>query len=284
MVGIVGTFGPLKRLFERSVATPVPFRKKSSSRIRSCFAHILSYWNWPDSYDDLTKDPIFDGSDTSLSGNGEYIPNKGDIVLHVDNPPAIILPPGSGGGCVTSGPFKDYQVNLGPGSLSLPGNKTDSRENPLDYNPRCLKRDLTTEVIRMFANYSSVAHLISKNDHIWNFQTEMQGPQGSTSLGVHGGGHYAIGGDPGRDFMVSPGDPAFYLHHSMIDRVWWIWQNQDPENRETAISGTNTLHNNPPSENTTLDTLVDLGYAWGKPVPMRDIMSTVKGSLCYVYL
>lgn len=70
----------------------------------------------------------------------------------------------------------------------------------------------------------------------------------------------------------------------MIDRVWWIWQNQDPENRETAISGTNTFLNRPPSENTTLDTLIDLGYAWGEPIAMREIMSTVKGPFCYVYV
>lgn len=150
----------------------------------------------------MTKDPVFDGSDTFLSGNGEYIAKKEDIVLYLEGYPPIVLPAGSGGGCVTSGPFKNYTVNLGPGNLSLPGGKFESKKQPLEYNPRCFKRDLTTELIRMFANYSSVTHLISQNDHIWNFQMEMQGVPGSGSIGVHGGAHYAIGGDPGRDFLV----------------------------------------------------------------------------------
>jgi hypothetical protein len=40
-----------------------------------------------------------------------------------------------------------------------------------------------------------------------------------------------MGGDPGRDFFTSPGDPLFYLHHGMIDRTWWIWQSLDKKTR-----------------------------------------------------
>lgn len=49
----------------------------------------------------MEKSQVFDGSETSMSGNGEYIPNQGDIKLLLGNYPAIDLPPGSGGGCVT---------------------------------------------------------------------------------------------------------------------------------------------------------------------------------------
>jgi len=69
----------------------------------------------------------------------------------------------------------------------------------------------------------------------------------------------------------------------MIDRVWWIWQHLDPSNRLNAISGTGTFLNQPPSPNTTLDTVIDLGYAADKPFAMRDLMSTVDGPFCYVY-
>lgn len=47
-----------------------------------------------------------------------------------------------------------------------------------------------------------------------------------------------MGGDPGRDLFVSPGDPAFYFHHAMIDRTWWIWQMLNATSRLTALSGT----------------------------------------------
>jgi hypothetical protein len=35
--------------------------------------------------------------------------------------------------------------------------------------------------------------------------------------------HYTIGGDPGGDLFTSPGDPAFWAHHSQMDRMWTIW-------------------------------------------------------------
>jgi tyrosinase len=76
----------------------------------------------------------------------------------------------------------------------------------------------------------------------------------------------------------------FYLHHGMIDRTWWIWQILDPSKRTNQISGTDTFLNNPPSANTTLDTPIDLGYAAGPAVTMRDLMSTTEGPFCYIYL
>lgn len=113
---------------------------------------------------------------------------------------------------------------------------------------------------------------------------EMQGVPGSGTIGVHGGGHYTIAGDPGGDLFVSPGDPAFYLHHGQIDRVWTIWQNLDLKSRRNAINGTGTFLNSPPSPDTTLATPVDLGYVGVKAVTMADIMSTVAGPFCYIYV
>ncbi|XPS80918.1 Tyrosinase [Ascochyta lentis] len=114
----------------------------------------------------------------------------------------------------------------------------------------------------------------------------MQGLPGSGSIGVHGGGHYSWGGDPGRDLYTSPGDPLFYFHHGTIDRTWWIWQQLDRKTRfgESGISGTGTFLNSPPSANTTLNTIIDLGYAASPAVTMGDVMSTTDGPFCYIYL
>jgi tyrosinase len=60
-------------------------------------------------------------------------------------------------------------------------------------------------------------------------------------MGVHHGGHYTVGGDAGSDFLNSPPDPTFWFHHGVIDRVWWIWQNQDLETRGRAVVGTVTF-------------------------------------------
>ncbi|KAE8158513.1 hypothetical protein BDV40DRAFT_20072 [Aspergillus tamarii] len=242
------------------------------------------YWNWGADADNMEKSQVFDGSETSMSGNGEYIPNQEDIKLYLGNYPAVDLPPGSGGGCVTSGPFKDYKLNLGPAALSLPGGNMTAAANPLTYNPRCLKRSLTTEILQRYNTFPKIVELILDNDDIWDFQMTMQGIPGSGSIGVHGGGHYSMGGDPGRDVYVSPGDVAFWHHHGMIDRVWWIWQNLDLHKRQNAISGTGTFMNNPASPNTTLDTVIDIGHANGGPIAMRDLMSTTAGPFCYVYV
>ncbi|CAI6090424.1 hypothetical protein V2G26_006019 [Clonostachys chloroleuca] len=249
------------------------------------------YWDWAKTAaTGLTSSPIFDGSDTSMSGDGAYEGCREDIVLGKNQPglTPIHLPTGNGGGCVQSGPFKSMSVNLGPISLDSPGGETITNPNgPLSYNPRCLKRDLSAEVNRRYSNASSILSNILKPQDVADFQLQIQGKPGTGTIGIHGGGHYSLGGDPGRDVFTSPGDPAFYLHHSMLDRVWWIWQMLDPKKRvfsDSAISGTNTFLDSPPSANTTLDDYVDFFYAGGTPTKIRDLLSTVHGPFCYVYL
>lgn len=72
----------------------------------------------------------------------------------------------------------------------------------------------------------------------------------------------------------------------MIDRVWWIWQLQDLATRLTAVSGTLTIADFPPSRNATLDDLQDIGFNAG-PVRLGDLLSTMgglNGGLCYIYV
>ncbi|THD00201.1 hypothetical protein EYZ11_000392 [Aspergillus tanneri] len=258
------------------------FQFEQALRNECGYTGDIPYWHWGADTHSLEESPIFDGSDTSMSGNGVPIPNQLHIQLHLGDYPSIDLPPGTGGGCVTSGPY--YKVHLCPAALVLPGGNTSAAENPLAYNPRCMKRSLTTEILQRDSSYPKIVQLILGTDSIWNFQMTMQGIPGSGSIGVHGSGHYSMGGDPGRDVFVSPGDVAFWHHHGMVDRVWWIWQNLDLKNRRNAISGTGSYLNNPPTPNTTLDTIFDLGYANGGPIAMRDLMSTASGPFCYAYL
>ncbi|KAI4860409.1 Di-copper centre-containing protein [Hypoxylon rubiginosum] len=240
------------------------------------------YWNWALYSKDPASSPIFDGSAYSMSGNGQYIANKGPITLTLGDFAPVYLPAGTGGGCVTSGPFKDMKVNLGP--VSLPQNDGSVLSGTgLEYNPRCLKRDISAGVNQAYANATSIVNLLLQNNNVGDFQMVMQGVPGSGSIGVHGGGHYTIGGDPADDVSVSPGDPVFYLHHGMIDLTWWTWQHLDYNNRLNAISGTGTFLDSPPSANTTLDTVIDLSYAGGGPIAMRELMSTTDGPFCYTY-
>jgi len=52
---------------------------------------------------------------------------------------------------------------------------------------------------------------------------------------IHPAGHYIHAVDPGGDASTSPGDPGFYFHHGTLDRLWWIWQMQDIDERLNAV-------------------------------------------------
>lgn len=191
-------------------------------------------------------------------------------------------------------------VNLGPDSLPEINNATPNNASyPYAYNPRCLRRDFTDEILHRYANTSSVLALLrpsSLSDTIWSFETNMQGPGDVPELGVHGAGHYSTGGDPGRDVYVSPGEPAFWSHHANIDRVWWIWQMLDPETRadtstaagvgaNPSIDGPLTMNDEyTPHGNGTAADLQNIGYvSEGEEVMLGELMSTTSGMFCYVY-
>lgn len=161
------------------------------------YTGVQPYWDWALSgLLGLEKSPILDGSEYSLSGNGEYIVQTGDIILGGSNGlPALILPTGTGGGCVKSGPFASMKVNLGPAGLALPGGELEVNGDGLSYNPRYLRRDLTDAIIRQYSNATAIAYNILKPKDVYDFQMTMQGYPGSGNIGIHGGGHYSIGGD-----------------------------------------------------------------------------------------
>lgn len=147
--------------------------------------------------------------------------------------------------------------------------------NGLGPNPRCLRRDINPYASAHSPD-AAITNLILNSNSIASFQDRMQsaGPE----LRVHLAGHYTVGGDAGSDFFNSPRDPTFWFHHAMIDRVWWIRQNQDLEGRERALAGTVTFLNMPPSRNGTLGDGMGLGN-----VTNGEAMSTVGGGHCYVY-
>jgi tyrosinase len=64
------------------------------------------YWNWGRYAADPINSPLFNGNDSSMGGNGlpsDYpgIPSMGFKA------PYDMIPSAGGGGCVTTGPFKE---------------------------------------------------------------------------------------------------------------------------------------------------------------------------------
>jgi tyrosinase len=60
------------------------------------------YWNWFTYQDDLRKSPVFDGSATSMGGDGYFVQHNGSVA----GGGRIYQPSGNGGGCIKDGPFK----------------------------------------------------------------------------------------------------------------------------------------------------------------------------------
>ncbi|PSN61612.1 Di-copper centre-containing protein [Corynespora cassiicola Philippines] len=241
------------------------------------YTGYLPYWNWAKYAHDPVNSPLFDGSAGSIGSNGIYEERNCTVV---DGP--VCVPPGEGGGCVRSGPFSNTTVNLGPISnfaIAYPDAKTLFR-----HNPRCLKRDVITEVSSRWTTEQNITGTLSLPTFA-EFQSNLTGDVLNGQWGVHTAGHFVLMGDPGTDVYVAPADPAFYLHHAQVDRVWWIYQNQDPAARTNQIAGTITPNNTPPSRNGTIDDIIDLG-AVGEPLSLLEMMSTAgldQGPLCYVY-
>ena len=68
----------------------------------------------------------------------------------------------------------------------------------------------------------------------------------------------------------------------MIDRVFWTWQNLDLDSRRDVVAGTLTMKNEPPSRDTTLDDIIDLG-GLAEPYRLGDLLDTTGGPFCYIY-
>ncbi|KAL1850709.1 hypothetical protein VTK73DRAFT_9633 [Phialemonium thermophilum] len=243
---------------------------EDNMRDKCGYKGVVSYWEWGLDCGNVDQSPLFDGSESSLGSNGEYIGAHRSVA-------GFGAQGGTGGGCLKAGPFANYTVNIGPVGSA----------HPLAYNPRCIKRDLNAQICAKWVSLRNTTDPILNSKNVEIFQAVLQADgryaeARNLGMAVHGGGHYTISGDPGGDFYFSPLEPGFYLHHGGIDRMHFIWQNLDWENRQT-IAGTRTMYNQPPSANATLDDVQDMAPLGGQKT-LRELMDTVGGTpFCYVY-
>ena len=74
-------------------------------------------------------------------------------------------------------------------------------------------------------------------------------------------------------------DPIFFLHHTQVDRLWTLWQQERPD-RVRAYGG--LLNQWPATDNATLsDRMSFLGL--GPDVKVSEAMSTKSSRFCYEY-
>ena len=134
------------------------------------------YWDWTlDTHDpqDFPQSPVFD-ADLGFGGNGPYVEGN------ASDPFAV--PGRTGGGCVLDGPFANNSsmVHLGP-------------QSAVAYNPQCLRRDLSPTFATRYLAMNQTQLTLSQTDYGW-FTRVVEGGPSFDASGIHGGGHYGVGG------------------------------------------------------------------------------------------
>lgn len=172
---------------------------ETTLRTECSYTGSLPYWDYSKYLDrPVQQNPLFDGSMTSLGGNGD--PSQND--------------------CVTDGPFANFIVNMPP---------PDPFSSTRQRNPRCIKRHFVPGLMEQYASYDRILQIIQGSNDIVQFHNGLEG-QG----GLHPNPHTYIGGLQ-NDIYLASQDVWFFFHHCMIDRVWAMWQSLDLEGRVGAL-------------------------------------------------
>ncbi|KAJ9653346.1 hypothetical protein H2198_007435 [Neophaeococcomyces mojaviensis] len=234
------------------------------------------YWNWPATADNLRGSPIFNGDAFSMSGDGYF---TGNTPLQIA--PTFILPHGTGGGCIMSGPFAGMTRTINDVTNAFLLNGTTPPMSIYAKNESCITRDLNTFVAQTWTNYTAVQQAVEAPD-LNTFEILLNGVVGGGQLGIHSGAHFIMG-SPASNIFSSAQDPIWYPLHTMLDRVYTSWQIRHPDQAD-AVWGNETPLNLPPSPNVTLDTQVpDWGYFDLDTYTVGELKSTTAGPFCYKY-
>ena len=167
----------------------------------------LPYWDWGLDYGHPEKSSMFNGDPYSMGSNGAYIPRSTPIVFKVPLNASILqnigtgvtnltIPAntGTGGGCLTSGPFSQLQAHMGPNLLDAYGTPVGlpPAANPFTYNPRCIKRDINPWVSGLYTQYTNILNVLTNYNTVEFFQAKMQADSRylftAGDFGLHAGG------------------------------------------------------------------------------------------------
>lgn len=67
----------------------------------------MQYWNWFKYQEDLSQSPVFDGSDTSFGGDGEFFAHNGSIA----GQGKVWIPSGKGVSNISCSFFTPFSTN-----------------------------------------------------------------------------------------------------------------------------------------------------------------------------
>lgn len=250
---------------------------ETALREKCAYTGGLVYWDWTLDAADLTKAPVFDAQ-TGFGGDGDH-----DLPITL----------GRSGRCVTDGPF-----GAGPDGVGVWGQFYDVK-----FLPHCLSRGFRDDqgnlgvIDGSTVTEESIEEVLNL-DGYEAFVTTLEGR-------VHDAIPFGIAGDfetftapygessasaTLRERLVLTGshivDPLFYLHHTQLDRLWYIWQGRAPE-RLTEYSGHGGRHS---VELAKITDKIQMG-GWAEEIEVRQVMDTEGAAksddeqalLCYRY-
>jgi tyrosinase len=240
------------------------------------FKGSIPYWNWSMDASDTEHSPLFDGDlESGLGGWGD--------------------------------PEDDYQITDGV-----------LRDTIVAYPvPHRLRRRFELQPFRLKGNsplYDNPDQLVnttycqSEVDKVlYDYPGDFHGMQAYMEAiqGMHSGVHNVVQGDldsicpTGANTTVdcsggpkwSPNDPLFFLHHAMIDKIWYDWQHLEKANKNAYFGGATQMIQNltiyhqyptggPPYLN--FDSIMPFDGLFSDK-SIGGVMSTTDNELCYTY-
>ncbi|EWG41477.1 hypothetical protein FVEG_03589 [Fusarium verticillioides 7600] len=224
--------------------------------IEECgFKGSLPYWDWALDAHDLAASPIFDPID-GFGGNGVSGSSLSGIF---------------GGHCVTEGPFANATRHW--------QSKSNGHGFDILKNPHCLSRGFQGGEKKAQLEGRVTIDAINSVLGLQSYEKFVD------ALEVQA--HNSIPQFVRGDFygLTAPNDPVFYLHHAQVDRLWWLWQQQDIQGKTKTYQGPkqNTrVHANESLSGSSLDDIISLGNL-SEPVRVYEVMATESEVLCYRY-
>ncbi|KAJ7101352.1 Di-copper centre-containing protein [Mycena belliarum] len=253
---------------------------ESALKSKCGFNGASPYWNWVQDSSDVYDSTLFQESDP-LSGLGGW-----------------------------GNPANDFRVADGAFS-----NESAFR---LTYpSPHTLRRNFT---LQPFLNFPFPGFLTPSQEQLYanatftpaerdklvdgfvgdykGFQTYLEGFNGS-----HAAVHLMMGGDLGgtcpddapQDCVGGPtfsaNEPLFWMHHAMVDKIWFDWQNKHSANKMAFIGGSVealenvTYYREFPNGAAPFFSINDTMPSDGlfPQARIADVLSTTNGMLCYTY-
>ncbi|CAE6448076.1 unnamed protein product [Rhizoctonia solani] len=258
LIHFTGLFLPFHRLYVHEWTNAL--------RSQCGYKGVAPYWAWEYDAADFEHSPIWDPDPVyGLGGFGD--PNDDNTVKNGGLDLSLAYP-------IKHKLRRQYQPYIViPPSINISANAT--------FTPAEVK----TLLAQPEGNFTA-------------FQTYME-----KFFGMHGAIHGITGGDlagkcpHGTNSSNCPFDgapttssnePLFHLHHGNVDRLWWLWQEKNRNNKFAFHGGSvqnftaiDKYPNGAPPWLKTSDLIPGAGMF--KSVSIKDVLDTRQPPLCYVY-